>query len=226
MTRPFAFALLLAAALTAACSSKPAEPPAETAAEPAPAATAAAPPAGAPAKLEITEPLVGKYMQYQKEVAVIVAQYAAESRKNLESAKGDAAKILNQVNLNQQAAKELENRLAAKRKEMGLSEGEFTLLQEAVGMIANARSLYNQMGGDAQVARIEAEQKKSLAAMPADQRPAAEAEMAKMTESLRQLRDGFELRKKFGDQAADVLLKKADALAAQYEENLKLMAGK
>ncbi len=82
------------------------------------------------------------------------------------------------------------------------------------------------MGGDAQLAKMEAEAKKQIAAMPEAQRAAAEKQFADMSQSLRELKDGLELRKKYGDQAADVLLKHADALATQRMDALQLLAGK
>ena len=62
--------------------------------------------------------------------------------------------------------------------------------------------------------------------MPEAQRAAAEKQFADMSQSLRELKDGLELRKKYGDQAADVLLKHADALATQRMDALQLLAGK
>ena len=226
--------LALVLTLVSACSKKPAETAQgatasdAAAATPATAAasTSAPSPSDKPKTIEITEDMIAKYMQYQKETVTIVTKYAAESKKNLEASKGDVSKLASQAQLNDQMSKELDKLLAAKRSELGLKEDDFALLQEAVSAMANSRALYNQMGGDAQVAKIEAEQKKAIEKMPEAQRAAAQAEMSKMTESLRQMRDGFELRQKYGDKSADVLLKHADNLAQQWTENLKLLGGK
>jgi hypothetical protein len=223
--------LLVAASLVAAtaCSSKKAEEPAAApAASPAAAAqpAAAQPAAAEPAKVVIDDGLVAKYLDYQKQQLVIVSKYVDQSRKNLEAAKGDTAKTLQQISINDQMSKEMDAALKAKRAELGLGEEQFSTLQDAVGMIANGRLLYNQMGGDAQLAKMEAEQKKQLAALPAAQRAEAEKTMADMTKSLREMKDGGELRKKYGDAAADVLLKHADELAQQQMEAYKLLGGK
>jgi hypothetical protein len=214
--------------IAAACSSKKAEEPAPPAANAAqPAAPAAGPSAPAePAKIEFTDALVLKYMEYQKQQVAIVSKFAEQSRKNLEAAKGDTAKTLQQISVNEKLSNEMDAALAAKRTELGLTEDQSTALQEAVGMIATGRMLYNQMGGDAQLAKMEAEQKKQIAALPEAQRAEAEKTVAEMSKGFRDMKDGAELRKKYGDQAADVLLKHADELAKQQEEAFKLLGGK
>lgn len=228
MKRLVLLAVCLALASASACSKKPAEesstPPADSAAStPAADTAAAAQPAAEPKQVEITDGLVAKYIEFQKENLVLVQQYVAESKKNLESAKGDTAKTLNQISINQKLAKEMDAKLDAKRQALGLSHDELNTLKDAAGAMAAARTLYNQMGGDAQLAKMEAEQKAEIARLPEDKRAAAEEQMAVMTKSLRDVRDGADLRKKYGDKSADVLLKHADALAKQWEETLKLM---
>ena len=217
-------------ALVTACSSKKADEAAAPAqaAPPAAAAQPATPPAASPAaaKLEITDDLVLKYMEYDKQKMAIVAKYAEETRKNLASAKGDTAKTLQQIPINEKLGREMDEQLKAKRAETGLGEEQFKLLEEAVGMIANGRMLYNQMGGDAQLAKMEAEQKKQIAALPEAQRAEAEKAMGEMTRSLKQLKDGYELREKFGDKSADVLLKHADELAKIHFDALKALSDK
>jgi type III secretory pathway component EscV len=229
MKRVLPLAVCVVVAFTA-CSKKAAD-------SAAPGTQAAAPAAGGPApaeaaksaeprKLEITEALVLKYMEYQKENLALVQQFVAETRKNLESAKGDTVKTLNQISLNDKMSKELDEKLKARRQAMGFSEDEFDMMQDAVQTMATGRALYNQMGGDAQMAKIEAEQKASLARVPADQRAAAEAQIADMSKSLAEMKNGAEVRKKYGDQAADVLLKHADDLAKVYWEGLQALGGK
>jgi hypothetical protein len=165
-------------------------------------------------------------MDYDKQNSAIVAKYVEESRKNLASVKGDTAKTLQQISINAQLSKDMDEKLKAKRAELGLGDEEFSALQDAVGMIATGRMLYNQMGGDAQLARMQAEQTKQLAAMPEAQRAEAERTMGEMTKSLREMKDGLELRKKYGDKSADVLLKHADELARQKYDALKLLGDK
>jgi hypothetical protein len=219
-------------ALATACSSKkPSESATPTSAAQ-PASAVPAPPAAAPSSpaeprtVEITDDLVQKYMDYEKQNIAIVAKYAEESRKNLASVKGDTAKTLQQISISEQLSKEMNEKLKAKRAELGLGDAEFTALQDAVGMIANGRMLYNQMGGDAQMAKMEAEQKKQLAAMPEAQRAEVEKTMGDMTKSLTEMKDGLDIRKKYGDKSADVLLKHADELARQKYEALKLLGDK
>jgi hypothetical protein len=223
---PFA---LLCLTIALSCSSKKADE-AAVAEEKAPAASAApaATPALAaePAKVEFTDALVLKYMDYQKQRLAIVTRFAEETRKNLAAAKGDAAKTLQQIPLNEKLSQEMDAALDAKRAEVGLSKEQFEALEGAVELIANGRLLYNQMGGDAQLAKMEAESKKQIAAMPEAQRAEAEKTFADMSKSLKELKDGLELRKKYGDQAADVLLKHADELAKQRMDGLQLLAGK
>ena len=100
-------------------------------------------------------------MDYERQNFAIVAKYVEESRKNLASAKGDTAKTLQQISINQQLSKEMDGQLEAKRAALGLGGEEFTALEDAVGMIASGRMVYNQMGGDAQLARMEADDARS-----------------------------------------------------------------
>jgi len=224
--------LLIAAVcllLAVACSSKKAEEPAAPAQSAPPAASeTASPPAvsSEPAKVEFTDELVLRYMEYDKQKMAIVAAFIEETRKNLASAKGDTAKTLQQIPINEKLGKEMEEKLRAKRAELGLGEEQFTALESAVDMLANGRMLYNQMGGDAQLAKMEAEQKKQIAALPEAQRVEAEKAMGEMSRSLREMKDGLELRKKYGDASADVLLKHADELAKRRFEALKLLGEK
>jgi len=154
-------------ALVAGCSKKPSDE-AASGAQPAAAAqqAAAAQPAGgpsepaAPKKVEITEDLVLKYMEYQKENFALVAKYAEETKKNMDSAKGDTAKTIQQMAIADKLGKEMEAQQRAKRQALGLSEEDFKALQDAVQTVATGRLLYQQMGGDAQLAQMEAEQKK------------------------------------------------------------------
>ncbi|HEY3383961.1 MAG TPA: hypothetical protein VGK32_19530 [Vicinamibacterales bacterium] len=226
--------LLIAAAcliLVVACQKKPADSGA-TASQPAGQPAAAAQPAAVPAasaepkKVEITEDLVTKYVEYQKENLVLVTKFVEETRKNIESAKGDTAKMLQQVTINDKLGKEMDDKLKAKRQALGLGDAEFEAVKDAAETVANGRMLYQQMGGDAQLAKMEADAKKQLAALPAAQREAAAAQMADMTKSLTSVRDGLDIRQKYGDKSADAVLKYADILAKQHFDAMKLMAGK
>jgi hypothetical protein len=217
--------------LVTGCSKKPDEAAAtasQSAAQPAGLPAAAAQPGGgpsesaAPTKVEITEDLVLKYLQYQQENLALVAKYAEETKKNMESAKGDTAKMVQQMAISDRLGKEMDAQLKSKRQALGLSEEEFRALQDAVQTVATGRLMYQQMGGDAQLAQMEAEQKKQIAALPPDQREAATAQMAEVTKNLRSLKDGLDVREKYGDKSADVLLKHADQLAKQYFDALKM----
>jgi hypothetical protein len=141
----------------------------------------------------------------------------------MEAAKGDTSKLAQQMSLAERLGKQLEAQQQAKRRELGLSEEEFKTLQDAAQTVATSRALYNQMGGDAQLTQMEAESKKQIAALPADQREAATAQMNEMSKSLRSLKDGMDVREKYGDKAADALMKHADDLAKQYWDGLKKM---
>ena len=140
----------------------------------------------------------------------------------MDSAKGDTSKTLQQMAIADKLGKEMEAQQRAKRQALGLSDDEFRALQDAVQTVATGRLLYQQMGGDAQLAQMEAEQKKQIAALPADQREAATAQMAEVTKSLRSLKDGIDVREKYGDKSAEALLKHADVLAKQYFDMLKV----
>ena len=230
--------LLIAAAcllLVAGCSKKAddaastsGQPSTEAPGQQAAAATPAAGPSESaePKKVDITEDLVVKYLEYQKENLALIAKYAEETKKNMEAAKGDAAKLVQQASIAERLGKELDAKQQAKRRELGLSEDEFKTLQDAAQTVATGRAMYNQMGGDAQLAQMEAESKKQIAALPADQREAATAQMNEVTKSLRSLKDGIDVREKYGDKAADALMKHADALAKQYWDALKKMGDK
>jgi hypothetical protein len=179
-----------------------------------------------PKKVDITEDLVVKYLGYQKENLALIAKYSEETKKNMEAAKGDTAKLTQQMALADRMGKEMEAQQQAKRRELGLSEEEFKALQDAAQTVATSRALYNQMGGDAQLAQMEAESRKQIAALPPDQREAATAQMNEMSKSLRSLKDGVDVREKYGDKAADALMKHADELAKQYWDALKRMGDK
>ncbi|MBP1634090.1 MAG: hypothetical protein H6Q10_664 [Acidobacteria bacterium] len=212
--------LFASAALFTACgggseNATPSQPAAEPAAsQPAPAPEPSAAPA-ASAPVEITDALVNAYMEYQKENMRIVQEYAEKTRKNLESAKGDATKALRQVDLATQYSKEMDEKLAAKRRELGFSEEQFETLRDAASGAATYRMLFNQMGGDKQLAALEAEQKAQIEKLPEADRAAAQAESEKMMQAFKDSRDLVELRKKYGDKSWEVLVRHADALAAQ-----------
>ncbi len=189
------------AATQPAASEKPAAGPSESA---------------EPKKVDITEDLVVTYMTYQKENLALLAKYAEETKKNMEAAKGDTSKVAQQLSIADRLGKQLEAQQQAKRRELGLSEEEFKALHDAAQTVATSRALYNQMGGDAQLAQMEAESKRQIAALPPDQREAATAQMNEMSKSLRSLKDGVDVREKYGDKAADALMKHADELAKQY----------
>ncbi len=223
--------ILLACLLLVAGCSKNADDGTSTGGQP--AASAATQPAASekpaagpsesaePKKVDITEDFVVKYMTYQKENLALLAKYSEETKKNMEAAKGDTSKLVQQVSIADCLGKELDAKQQAKRRELGLSEEEFKALQDAAQTVATSRALYNQMGGDAQLAQMEADARKQIAALPADQREAATAQMNEMSKSLRSLKDGMDVREKYGDKAADALMKHADELAKQYWDGLK-----
>jgi hypothetical protein len=231
MTRinPFAAtALLAAAALLAACGGKSDEPApkAETqAAEPTPAPAPAASPA-APAEpavpVEITEELVTAYVEYQKEAYRLVKEYVEKGRENLEKAQGDTMKTLQQIGAQEKYSKEVDDQLAEKRKALGLTPEKFDAVRQAAQHAANLRLLFNQMGGNEQLEKMAAQQKVSIAALPEDQRAAATAEAETMMKAFTDSRDLAEVRQKYGDQAADALLKHADELADLQKQFLQL----
>ncbi len=233
MKRLFVVAACLA--LVVGCSKKStdadataSQPAADSTGQPASATPAAGGPSESAAlkKVDITEDLVLKFMEYQKENFALALQYAEDAKKNLESAKGDIAKTMQQVSLAERYGREMDEKLRAKRRELGLSEEEFSALQDAAQTVATSRALYNQMGGDAQLAQMEAEQKKQIAALPPDQREAATAQMNDLSKSLRSLKEGIDVREKYGDKAADALMKHADTLAKMYWDTLKTMGEK
>ena len=161
---PIVVACLL---LIAGCSKKAenatsnaGQPGTDSGGQPAAAAKPAAGPSESaePKKVDITEDLVVKYMGYQKENLALLAKYSEETKKNMEAAKGDTAKLGQQLAIAERLGKELEAQQQAKRRELGLSEEEFKALQDAAQTVATSRALYNQMGGDAQLAQMEADQ--------------------------------------------------------------------
>ncbi len=101
-------------------------------------------------------------MEFQKENLALLAKYSEETRKNMEAAKGDSAKLVQQVSIADRLGKEMEEKLRAKQRELGLSEEEFKAVQDAAQTVATSRALYNQMGGDAQLAQMEAERRSRL----------------------------------------------------------------
>jgi small-conductance mechanosensitive channel len=228
--------LALAACLVVAfgCQKKAEQPAGSSpaAAQPAAAAAAKAQPSATttapvePRRIEITDDLVQKYMEYEKTNLALLTQYVEDTRKNLDSAKGDTAKTLQQLTINEKMSKDLDEKLKAKRASLGLGDEEFNAVKDGADMVALGRMAYTQMGGDAQMAKIQAQQKKQIAALPEAQRQAAEASLSEVSKSLTDLRDAAEVRKKYGDKSADALLKHADELAAQRLDALKLLGAK
>jgi hypothetical protein len=168
----------------------------------------------------------GKGLETLSDKLTYNKQYSAEATKNIQAAKGDTVKTLNTISVNDKLAKEMEAKLDAKRQALGLSMPQLEALKDAAGTMSTMRALYNQMGGDVQLAKMEAEQKAEIAKLPADQRAAAEEQASAMTKGLKDMRDGAELRKKYGDKSGDVLLKHADELAKLWDDVAKLMGKK
>lgn len=224
--RLLAFTALFAATTVAGCGGKSDEAtPSDEAAAPAASEPAAAPApesTAAPEPVEITDALVTAYMQYQKENMRIVREYAEKSRQNLEGAKGDVSKAIRQANLATEYGKEMDEKLAAKRRELGFTEAQFDTLRDAVQATATYRLLFNQMGGEKQLAAIEAEQKAHIDKLPEAERAAAQAQGNEMMQVFKDNRDLVELRKKYGDSSWEVLKRHADALSAQQLEFLQM----
>jgi hypothetical protein len=225
MNRTSLATTLLATTLLAACGGHSDEAkPAGDAAPPAASEPAAAPaqPATPAGPVEISDALVSAFLEYQKENMRIVREYAEKSRKNIEAAKGDVSKAVQQVNLATQYSKEMDEKLAAKRRELGFSEEQFDTLRDAAQGTATYRLLFNQMGGDKQLAAMEAEQKAQIDRLPEAERAAAQAQSDQMMQVFKDNRDLVELRKKYGDKSWEVLMRHADALAAQQLEFLQM----
>ena len=155
------FALLFLT-IAASCSSKKADE-AAVAEEKAPAASAAPAPAPAqtaePAKVEFTDALVQESMEYQKQKLAIVSKFAEETRKNLAAAKGDAANAAQIRSTRDSTAGDGRRARCQAGRRVGLSKERFDALEGAIELVANGHLLYNRMGGDAQLAKMEAESK-------------------------------------------------------------------
>ena len=111
--------------------------------------------------------------------------------------------------------------------EMGMyTTGEIAQLCEwalpRIGVVLNVGPVHLERAGSLDA--IVRAKRELVEALPEDQRAAAAAESDKMMKGIKDLRDGTDMRKKYGDKSADAVLRHADALAQQRLAVLNMMS--
>jgi hypothetical protein len=227
-------ALLPALVFLAHCSKSTSTPAAAPPAAPvaSPASRAAAPeskpaaaepePAGEERKVEITDALVGKYVVYLKES--IPARKAALAEYGSEWAKIDKEKGLRQgvdaLKSGQKLHKAAEEAEQKARDKAGLSEEEVEALAAVVPDVIMPRMLMKQNGMNAQAAEMEKQMRAAMETLPPEQREQAAKELKEMTQGLKDLHEGKEVREKHGDKAVEAVLKHEAELVALQKQLL------
>jgi formyltetrahydrofolate synthetase len=221
--------LLVVLSFWAGCKN---EPPARTsapaAAPPPSAAVADPPPSAAPpdeAKpIEISEPLVAKFLVYEKEY--IEALKAATAEMKLAAAKSGkeagAREGMEALIAAQKATKLHEEGQAKARLKAGLNAEEAELLTRAVGDVATTRMAWKKTEGE--VAQAEKAMRAAMANVPPEQRAEAAEQMKQMSDGFKNLRDAIDARKQYGDKAVDAILKHESEIEALREQILKVVS--
>lgn len=223
-------ALVFLAHCSKSTSTPAAAPPAEPAVSPAPRAAApeskpaiAEPePAEEERKVEITDALVGKYVVYLKES--IPAHKAALVEYGSEWAKIDKEKGLRQgvdaLKSGQKLQKATEEAEKKARDKAGLSEEEVEALAAVVPDVIMPKMLMKQNGMDAEAAAMEKQIRAAMEKLPPEQREQAAKELKEMTQGLKDLREGKEVRQKYGDKVVEAILKHEAELVALQKQLL------
>ncbi len=225
--------VLVAVVAVAGCSSHKAKAPADEAAQQvaeAPAPAAAAPQAAAePDKpVVIDDALLGKYVEAQKQIVADLTKYVDETRADLKKTteKDSTAASLAMLKRADERNKKLDEAKKAAIARAGLTDREYDAAADAVTSVTLARKVYENAGGDAAIEKMERDLKKQLASMPAAERAKLEPEMMKIPETMRASANGKDCRDKYGDAAADAILKRYAELAPLRDRMLGLLTDK
>ena len=225
-TRPALAAVLAAAALTGTACKK--EQPAQPGAQPsAPAAQAPSQPAaapsddGAPKELKIDDDVVNRYLSYWDQHMELMRQISSEVDTTLKEldAKGQVQGSVQALNRAQEIERKLDTQSAKLRKEFRFDEQQVETLQDFFGTLA----VNLQISRDIPVEQMVTGLRAQMAQMPADQRAAAEQEIAQLESEFKAQSELRELRSEYGDAAVDAALKHKDRIIAMQEKQLKLL---
>ena len=229
-------AVLLVAALTlvTGCKEKKSE---EAPPPPPPTPVAAAkkeappPPAEEPAEkpLVIDAAMVDKYLAAQKVIVAETKVYVEKTQADLKAVQdkdSTAASLKVLANMEERSKKLDEVKRSALEKN-GLSEREYAELNELVTSVELSQAMFEKAGGEAAVAKMEADIKAQLAAQAAkgtpEERAKAEKEALEMTETMRSVGQAKDARERYGDAAVDAVMKRLPEARAMREELIGLM---
>ena len=225
-TRPALAAVLAPAALTGTASKK--EQPAQPGAQPStPTAQAPSQPAAAPSddgepkELKIDDDVVNRYLSYWDQHMELMRQISSEVDTTLKEldAKGQVQGSVQALNRAQEIERKLDTQSAKLRKEFRFDEQQVETLQDFFGTLA----VNLQISRDIPVEQMVTGLRAQLAQMPADQRAAAEQEIAQLESEFKAQSELRELRSEYGDAAVDAALKHKDRIIAMQEKQLKLL---
>ncbi len=225
-TRPALAAVLAAAALTGTACKK--EQPAQPGAQPsAPTAQAPSQPAAAPSddgepkELKIDDDVVNRYLSYWDQHMELMRQISSEVDTTLKELdeKGQVQGSVQALNRAQEIERKLDTQSAKLRKEFRFDEQQVETLQDFFGTLA----VNLQISRDIPVEQMVTGLRAQLAQMPAEQRAAAEQEIAQLESEFKTQSELRELRSEYGDAAVDAALKHKDRIIAMQEKQLKLL---
>ncbi|MBI5548882.1 MAG: hypothetical protein HY901_33795 [Deltaproteobacteria bacterium] len=227
------FVVLSLCALVLACKQNAAETKVQpkpeekiAKAEPAPAAPVVKKEAPAQdAKVTVDEGLVKKYLAYKKESLELAKKAIEEMAANVKDHQDKGAVgALGMLKDGEQINKKHEEAQEAAQAKVGLSDAELKALEEVVSDVVTARMLWDKTGAGT-LATMEAQVKAQVAALPAEERAKAQAEMGQMMKSMTDMRDCTEARKKHGDAAVNAVLAHEAELKEAQLAGLKMLGG-
>lgn len=162
-----------------------------------------------PAKLEITDDVVKRYLDYAEKDAEIrretltrIGELDAEAKAKGSDMAAATAMMAKITDLNRTSSQ----KQAALRKESGLSETDLNTLQNLVNEVVLGRKLAK----DANMETVLAESRAQIEKLPAERRAEAEAQVKKMEDNHQATMNATNARQKFGDAAVDAIIKHED----------------
>ncbi|MBN1960249.1 MAG: hypothetical protein JW841_04830 [Deltaproteobacteria bacterium] len=174
----------------------------------------------------ISEDIFKRYALAQQKILSLTKNYTNEMLNNIEQTR-NLAKTNKEVAA-LAAKQQNERRLLYNEKVKKIREGAkvdkdtWNLLDKLYDSLFTSRMAWRQGGGDAAIKKLEEEVQAHLDKMPEDVRNEAKPEMMKLSDGLKNLRNGAETRKKYGDAAVNMALKYGAELENLRQELFQL----
>lgn len=204
-----ALALALPACKSADRTSRDENRSEESASTPASAAKTATPQPTEAAKLEITEDVVKRYLDYaekdaevRRETLIRIGELDAEAKAKGSDMAAATALMAKITDLNRTTSQ----KQAALKKESGFSDSDLGTLQGLVNDVVLGRKLSK----DANMEKVLAESRAQIAKMPAERRAEAEKQVKQMEDNHQATMNATRSREKYGDAAVDAVIKHED----------------